>query len=275
MTHEFTVTGPVQVRAKVRASDVVVSPSDSPTVTVRLETSRDAAEQGAFAAGTLVELTGDVLLIETRLPRFFARGRSRIRVTVPAGSSLQVETGSGDLTCTVPVTRAIVRTGSGTVHLTEADDVEVTAGSGEIRVSTLRTGRIVTGSGDVAVGTVTESLSTRTGSGDVEVGTAARLESVSGSGSVAVDRVDGTVLARSASGDVSVWRAQAGALELRSTSGDVTVAAVPGTAVLLDCSTVSGHLDSSLEAGGEPAADERRLELRARTVSGDILVRRA
>lgn len=275
MNHEFAITGPVQVRAKVRASDVVVTESDSAAVTVHLETGRDAAEQGAFAAGTLVELTGDVLLIETRLPRFFSRRRSQIRVAVPAGSSLQVETGSGNLTCTVPVARVAIRTGSGDVHLTDADDVEVTAGSADIRVSTLRTGRVTTGSGDVTVGTATESLTTRTGSGDVEVGYAARLESVSGSGSVAIDRVDGEALARSASGDVEVWRAEAGVLELRSTSGDVTVAAVRGTAVLLDCSTVSGRLESSLEAGGEPTPDERRLELRARTVSGDITVRRA
>lgn len=274
MKHEFAVTGPVQVRAKVRASSLVVSEADGPTVTVQLDPGGDGADQGAFAAGTVVELAADVLLIETRLSRFFSRGPTRIRVTVPAGSALQVETGSGDLTSTVALARTTVRTGSGSVHLTEAGDVDVTAGSGDVSVASLRTGRIFTGSGDITVDRVRESLTTRTGSGDLELGHAPRLEAASGSGSVRVDRADGSVLARSASGDVTVRRAEAGTLELRSTSGDVLVAAAPGTAVLLDCSTVSGRLGSSLEPGSEPTPDERRLELRARTISGDIAVRR-
>ncbi|MEE6282261.1 DUF4097 family beta strand repeat-containing protein [Georgenia sp. MJ170] len=275
MNHEFTVAGPIQVRATVRSSDLVVTAAEPGTATVRLESSRDAAERGAFAAGTVVELTGSVLHIETRLPRFFSRGATCIYVAVPPGSSLQVGTGSGDITCTAPLTRASVRTGSGNVSLAEAAEVEVTAGSGDVQVAWLGTGRITTGSGDVAVGTVGESLSTRTGSGDVTVDVASHLTATSGSGSVSVDRANGAVAARTASGDVNVWRAEAGELELRATSGNVSVAVVRGAAVLLDCTTISGRMRSSLESATEPLPDEQRLELRLGTVSGDIQISRA
>lgn len=275
MTHEFAVTGPIHVRASVRSTDVVVTAGAPDVATVRLESSRDAAERNAFAAATIVELTDDVLRIEARLPRFFSRGRTCVHVTIPAGSSLQVETGSGDITVTAPLTRAAVRAGSGDIDLAVVDDIDLTTGSGDIRVMTLRTGWVTTGSGDVTVDTVTESLRTRTGSGDVGVGSATRLESTSGSGSVTVDRLEGEAVARSASGSVTVRRAVAGAMELRSTSGDVTVAVERGTAVLMDFSTVSGRMRSGLDAGGEPSPDEQRLELRVRTVSGDIDIRRA
>lgn len=275
MKRELTVSGPVRVQATLRASDLVVTAGEHGVVGVVLESSRDAAERSAFAASTFVELVGDVLHVEAQLPRFFSRERTRIHLTLPPGSSLTAGTGSGDITCSASLPRAVVRSGSGDVQLTEADDVEVVTGSGSARVTALGSGRVQTGSGDVWVGLVRESLSTRTGSGDVRVGAAGQLESTSGSGDIAIDELRGTATLRSASGAVTVDRAVSGTMTARTTSGDVRVAVSQGTAVLLDCSTVSGRMRSELEATGEAGPDEPTLELNARTVSGDLVVARA
>src|SRR5699024_5256889 len=159
----------VRVRGTLRASDLLVTTAEAGTVTVLLESSRDAAERGAFAANTVVELVGDVLHIQAQLPRMFSRERTRIRLALPPGSSLDAGTGSGDVLCTAPLERAAVRAGSGDVQLSAAEDVDVATGSGDVRITTLGTGHVQTGSGDIWVGTVRESLGTRTGSGDVTV----------------------------------------------------------------------------------------------------------
>lgn len=276
MKREFSVTGPIHLQGTLRSTDLVVAVGDDHTATVLLESSRDAAERGAFAANTVVELVGDVLHLQAQLPRFFARDRTRVHVTLPAGSAVVVTSGSGDVTCSAPLARAAVRSGSGDVQLTTADDVEVVTGSGGVRITAMRTGRVQTGSGDAWVGSVEESLSTRTGSGDVTVASSRHLESTSGSGNVTVEELRGDAQVRSASGDTRVRRAVSGRIDVRSTSGDVRVAVPRGTAVLLDCSTVSGRMRSELDTADDgPGPDEDALELTARTVSGDLVVTRA
>lgn len=275
MKHEFTVSGPVRVQATLRGTDLVVAEGGADTVTVLLESSRDAAERGAFATSTVVELVGDVLHLEAPLPRFFSRDRTRIRVTLPAGSELDVGTGSGDVTSTAPLARAVVRSGSGDVHLVDVGDLEAVTGSGDVRVTTLGRGRAQTGSGDIWAGTVRDSLATRTGSGDVTVASTRRLQSTSGSGDITLDELRGQARLRTASGDARVVRAVSGHLDVKSTSGDVRVGVAQGTAVLLDCSTVSGQMRSALRATGEPGPEDETLELVARTISGNLLVDRA
>lgn len=275
MKREFAVTGPLRVEATLRASDLVVSAGEPGSATVLLESSRDAAERGAFAANTVVELVGDVLHIQAQLPRFFARERTRVLVTLPPGSGLSVRTGSGDVLSTAPLSTVVVRAGSGDVQLASSDDVDVTTGSGDVRVSELATGRVQTGSGNVWVGAVHRSLTTRTGSGDVIVASPRRLESTSGSGDITIEELRGEAQVRTASGDAVVRRAVTGRLDAKSTSGDVHVSVPHGTAVLLDCSTVSGRMRSELSEAGEPAPGDPTLELSARTVSGHLLVQRA
>lgn len=274
MRYQYPVSGPVHVQATLRATDLDVTAGEPDVVTVLLESSRDASEQGAFVANSVVELIGDVLRIDAQLPGFFSRERTRIRLTLPEGSTLDAGTGSGDITATTPLASVVVRTGSGDVQLTDADTVEVTAGSGDVRLGGLRTGRVQTGSGDIWAGQVRESLHVRTGSGDLTITAAAELEAASGSGDITLEELRGRASLRSASGDITVRHAASGELELRSASGDVRVSVASGTAVLLDCSTVSGRMRSGLQSSGEPGPDDARLELRARTTSGDLTISR-
>lgn len=77
------------------------------------------------------------------------------------------------------------------------------------------------------------------------------------------------------SGDVEL-EAAGGSVVVGSVSGDVEVAALPGLVVWIDAQSVSGDMSSELEVGDEPAGqDENAIDLRVRTVSGDVRVARS
>jgi DUF4097 and DUF4098 domain-containing protein YvlB len=67
-----------------------------------------------------------------------------------------------------------------------------------------------------------------------------------------------------------------GKVAAHSVSGDVTIAVRRGSKVYLDCNTVSGDTSSELELTTDaPAGDGPLVEIRAKTVSGDIRITRA
>jgi len=67
-----------------------------------------------------------------------------------------------------------------------------------------------------------------------------------------------------------------GNVAAHSVSGDVTIGVRRGSKVYLDCNTVSGDTTSELELTTDaPAGDGPLVEIRAKTVSGDIRITRA
>jgi DUF4097 and DUF4098 domain-containing protein YvlB len=67
-----------------------------------------------------------------------------------------------------------------------------------------------------------------------------------------------------------------GNVAAHSVSGDVTIGVRRGSKVHLDCNTVSGDTSSELELTADaPDGEGPLLELRAKTVSGDIRITRA
>jgi len=182
-----------------------------------------------------------------------------VRVSVPAGSSMVLESGGADLTVRGPVGLARVSTGSGDVTLDDVDgDLVVTTGSGDQRIGRAGGGaRLHTGSGDISVAALAGDSDLKSASGDVRIVEAA-----------------GTVTVRTASGDIRLEVAGAGRVELRSASGDLSVGVRAGVPTWLDLSSLSGRVHSGLAPlpGSPPAADGESLSLRAGTLSGDVVV---
>jgi hypothetical protein len=78
------------------------------------------------------------------------------------------------------------------------------------------------------------------------------------------------------SGDQEHAAVLRGRLAANSVSGDVHIGVRRGSKVFLDCNTVSGDTRSDLELSGDvPAGDGPLVEIRAKTVSGDIRITRA
>jgi DUF4097 and DUF4098 domain-containing protein YvlB len=114
-------------------------------------------------------------------------------------------------------------------------------------------------SGDVSVRTVGGTATVSTVSGDARLGETQGLASVT-----------------SVSGDVELDAVTAGA-RLNSVSGDLHVGARRGLSLWIDAQSVSGSVTSDLEVGGAEGEGEggAQVELRARSVSGDIRITRA
>lgn len=165
--------------------------------------------------------------------------RTRYELAVPAGTALDITSGSGDVRI------------AGTV-----DDVTVSGGSGTVDMTRTRsTGAIVAtvGSGDLHIGPGGRAITATTGSGDV-VGdriTADRVRARTGSGSV-------TMSFATAPSDVSTSTG-AGGITLRLPVGGYRIEA--------DASAGDTNVDRELVNGQSPRV------VTARSGSGDVTVR--
>lgn len=281
----FAVDGAVRLYVEAGSGPVLVEgvevpDGESPTCTVDLrpEGTDDRAGEDLLAA-TRVELRGDVL--EVAVPRRGSGLMRRtsgvaVRVAVPAGSDVEVSARSGDVRATGRLAEVTAECGSGQIAVENATMAVATAGSGDVALGDVGAGKLRTGSGAVRVDRVRGDLDVRAGSGDITVGSVGGEVTVAAaSGDVEVREALASTRITTASGDATVHRAVEGELEIRTASGDIALAVAEGTAVFLDCSSVSGRVRSALEPTDAPAPDARQLVVHARTVSGDLDVRRA
>jgi DUF4097 and DUF4098 domain-containing protein YvlB len=271
--HHFETLRPVELYVEIGRGSVQVSAVD--TTESRVEVSGRDADR--------VRIDQDDHRLSVVAPHArggFLSGDSRldVRVVVPLESSLAVRTGSADIDVDGGVASAQLRSGSGGVRLgTLSGPGLVETGSGDVHVG--RAGgelRIKSGSGGVTVDHSEAALSVSTGSGDVAIGTAAGPSIVkTGSGDLSVAESLTDVTLTTGSGDLVVAAARRGRVSAKGASGDVRVGVPVGLPVWTDVSTVSGSIRSDVEGAGEPQDGQDHLEVRARTVSGDVLLTRA
>jgi len=258
-TKTFTTPGPLSLDVRIPVGTIQVRATDTTETRVAISGERD--DDAITVELNPRPLGGHRLLVEYK-PRktfgwFGGLEDLRCHIEVPTGSEVDAESGSADLTVSGDVATLVFRSGSGDLSFADI------AGSAAAKVA----------SGDVEGGTVGGDLSVHSASGDVAVGTVGGATTVrTASGDTELGRVAGSVQITTASGDVGIERAEAGRLNLKTVSGDVTVGVAPGTRVWLDLGSTSGDAISELDGsdGGDAA-----LEIRAASVSGDILVRRA
>jgi hypothetical protein len=266
--YEFDRTEPVTVVLQLGggAADITAA-EDARTVQVTVTPIEDTEAARTVAEQTQVQMEHDVLSVRVpksggwkwrRLPKV------RVVVRVPAGGRLQAKAGSCDIRATGRYADTIINLGSGdgwVEHI--AGDARLETASGDIGADRVDGAlRIVSASGDIRVGDVTGDVAADCASGDITIRAAG-----------------GSLKAETASGDIEVGRITRGKAGLRSASGDVAVGVTAGTGVWLDLDTASGRTTSDLTMGepadaGSPELPTVTLELRVRTASGNIHVRR-
>jgi DUF4097 and DUF4098 domain-containing protein YvlB len=266
MQKTFEVQGTTEVEIRLNAGDIQVDPTLDGRVEVELLAHDDEAQQLVDEAR--VELQGNRVLVDVPQKRggfsfgnLFGRQGITCRVRCPEGSLLTVRSRSADLTVRGAIGGMNVATASGDV---EADRVlgglNVKSASGDIGVRVVGAGvNVQTASGDVALGAVRGSINVNTASGDVTI-----------------NEADDNVNVNTVSGDQEHGAVMRGNVSAHSVSGDVRIGVRRGSKVYLDCTTVSGDTSSELEVSPEaPATDGPLVEIRAKTVSGDIRITRA
>jgi DUF4097 and DUF4098 domain-containing protein YvlB len=261
---EFPVSGPISATVRISAGSLrfVAEQRDSVVVDVRPGNSSDAARQAA--AETIVEMTADGLIIETPQARGFIVRRSPsvdVTVRLPTDSRIMARTASADVTADGRLGSADVNTASG--------DLRIEHVAGDLRRHSA--------SGDTHFRRVDGTVNADGASGDVRGGVVVGdFTSKSASGDVIIEAVGGSVRATSASGDFQLGNVARGQLNIHSASGDVVIGVAEGAGVWMDVSTISGDTRSELNVSDSaPTGSGATLELSIRTVSGDVVIRRA
>ena len=266
--HYFESHQPVSLYVENGKGSVQVRATDTTESRVEI-TGRDADD-------VIVELRDNNLSVTAPHHRGgFLSGDSKLDmvITVPTGSDLGVRLGSSDLDATGSYATAHIKSGSGDVSLEVlSGPAVVESGSGDIRIVTAHQElRVKSGSGDVRVDHTHSSLSVSTGSGDVEIGNNTGPTIVkTGSGDLKIGHAETDVAMTTGSGDLVIGTAARGRFSAKGASGDVHIGVPAGVPVWTDVSTVSGQISSTLEGAGEPTDGADYVELRAKTVSGDV-----
>jgi DUF4097 and DUF4098 domain-containing protein YvlB len=268
--YHFETPRPVRLFAEIGKGTVKVAAADRADTRVEIA-GRDADQVEVRQDGDQISVIGP------RQRGFFSGDGSRLDVVVelPTGSELAVKTGSADITVSGTVGTSQLKSGSGDVEVDAADGpLLVETGSGDIRVEEAHAElKAKSGSGDVLVVDAAATLMVSTGSGDVQLWTTHAPAVVkTGSGDVKVGDAGTDVTMTTGSGDLTVSTARRGRLTAKGASGDVHVGIPAGVPVWTDISTVSGVIRSSLQGAGQPEDGADHVEVRAKVVSGDIVL---
>ena len=268
--YDFETHEPAQLYVELGRGSLHVTATD--TTEAHVEVSGPDAEQ--------VEVRQEGREIVVVAPRrrggFFGSDSAlTVKVTLPHESELSLKTGSADITVDGTVGAVEIKSGSGDVRLADlAGPGLVETGSGDVTVEVANAElRVKSGSGEVVVRHTEGAVAISTGSGDVRIGTAHGPAAVkTGSGDLRVSEAHTDVSLTTGSGDLVVGTAHRGRLTAKGASGDVRVGIPAGVPVWTDISTISGAIRSGLASAGEPADGADHIELRAKTVSGDIVL---
>ncbi|HEX3731357.1 MAG TPA: DUF4097 family beta strand repeat-containing protein, partial [Mycobacteriales bacterium] len=232
-----------------------------------------AAEQ------TRVEYSRGRLSIKTPKPRtLFGRGGSvDVAIELPTGSTLNGTAAVVEFESTGELGECKLAMGSGDIRLDRTGSLNLKTGNGDVTVDHIAGDvNITTGSGDVHVGEVTGSGSVKNASGDTRIDKAGgELRVKAASGDISVGLSGAAVDAKTASGDISVGEAADGEVAIDTASGDLEVGIREGTAAWLNLRSLSGKVRNSLETADGPELSDATVKVRARTLSGDITIRRS
>lgn len=268
--HHFDTPRPVHLFVEIGKGSVTVDATDTTETHVQVN-GRDADQVHVSQDGDQVS----VVAPKQRGGIFGGDNRLDVAVTLPTDSDVTVRTGSADVTVTGSVAGGQVKSGSGNVRFESSSAaLVVQTGSGDIHVeSSAADLKVKSGSGDVVVLGLGSAASVSTGSGDVKLGnTRGAVVVKTGSGDLEVREATSDVAYMTGSGDLTVGTAYRGRISVKGASGDVTVGVPAGVPVFTDISTVSGQIRSNLPGVGEPKDGAEHVEVRAKTVSGDVVL---
>lgn len=204
-------------------------------------------------------------------------------VTVPPGTTLRTNTGSGSQEIDVDG-RVDAHSGSGSLRISRAGELRASTGSGSVTADAIAGAfHATTGSGSIRVTSAAGPITANTGSGGIEITQTGRGDVAvsSSSGTVRVRGVRGGVVASTSSGGLHIEGEMAADWRLSASSGHVTVDLPRGQRFDLDANSSSGHIDVDFPVTVTGRIDRRSVRgpvggggplLRVRTSSGGVSI---
>jgi len=268
MQRTFEVHGPVELDVRLASGDIEVDPTAEGRVEIELIAHDEESQRLVDNARIELNQHGHRPTILVDVPQkrgftisIFGRSGIECRIRCPHDSGLSVRTKSADISTRGTLGGLNVQTASG--------DLDVERVSGGVNVKSA--------SSDFSAREVGGGVNIQTASGDIDLSIARGPVNVTSvSGDISIGEAYDNVNANSVSGDQDHRAVMQGVVAAHSVSGDVTIAVRRGSKAFLDCTTVSGDTTSELELTSDaPAGDGPLVEIRAKTVSGDIRITRA
>ena len=268
MQKTFEVQGPVELDVRLASGDIDVDPNTEGRVEIELIAHDEESQRLVDNARIELNPHGNRSTVLVDVPQkkgfsisIFGRSGIECRIRCPHESGLSVRTKSADVSARGVLGGLNVQTASG--------DVDVDRVSGGVNVKCA--------SSDFSAREVTGGVNIQTASGDIDLSVAhGPVNVTSVSGDISIGEAYDNVNANSVSGDQDHGAVMQGVVAAHSVSGDVTIAVRRGSKAFLDCTTVSGDTTSELELSSDaPAGNGPLVEIRAKTVSGDIRITRA
>lgn len=241
----FHTPGGVTLVVRLPSGSVEIETAEGEETRVELEGLNDPGREAVEEA--VIEHVGDEVRVEVLKERTiilaFRSAKVRARITCPPGTLLRVDVVAADVAARGRFGASAVKSVSGDLSLDEVD--------GDLDVKSV--------SGNAEVARVAGSATLNTVSGDLRV-----------------RHLGGTAKGKSVSGDVELDAVHSGEVTVQSVSGDVTIGIAPGAGVWMDLKSLSGDTRSELAPADGPGEGETSsVEVRAKTVSGDIRLVRA
>ena len=275
---------PVTATVELVVGDLRIVAADRADTVVEVRPSDPGSDADVRAADqTRVEYADGLLLVKTPKQRglglFGKPGSVDVTVDLPARSKVQVDSGAGGVRTTGTLAACRVKSGAGDVQLdrVEGGRLSLEIGAGRVDVDTVA-GRadISTGSGRLQIREIDGPAVVKNSNGDSWIGlVTGDLRINAANGDIAVDRAGGDVVASTANGGITVGAITRGTVSLKTGFGEIEVGIPAGTAAKLDVSTSFGRIRNQLESTDGPQETDERIDLRARSGYGDIVIRRS
>jgi DUF4097 and DUF4098 domain-containing protein YvlB len=258
----FNTPEPISARVEAAAGSVrfVATDRDDTVVQVRAHDESRAADVRTAEQTRVHCRNGQLTVLGGRSFTVLPIGTIDIDIALPSRSRLQVSVASGDVRAEGEFADSQIKSARGNV------DVDTVQGNLKASIA----------SGSITVQAVAGKVWVSTASGSATIGEIdGELKFKAASGDLSVERLCGRVSAQTASGSVTITTAVRGAISTKTSSGEVDVGVVEGTAARLDLTTASGAVSNTLKAADGPVEGDDTLLIHARTASGDIDIHRA
>jgi hypothetical protein len=280
----FATPEPITASIELAVGDALITASDRGDTVVEVRPSDPDKEVDIRAAAeTRVEFTPSSGLLVIHGPKQRGLGRMArtasidIAVELPTGSQVDASAAVATFRLRGRVGSCRLKTSSGGIQIEQSGALDIATSAGPVTVDRVTGDADVrTASGRLRIGEIDGSAVIKNSNGDSWVGDVhGDLRIHGANGDIAVDRARGNVDAATANGDVRVGDVAQGSTTLKTAMGQIEVGVHAGSAARFDAHTSMGRVRNEMSATDQPDAGQQRVEVRARTSHGDILIHRA
>lgn len=276
----FATPEPITLDVDVVAGRVVITAADSDETAVEVQPADpDNGKDVAAAEGTSVDFAAGRLTVKTPRSRglFGKTGTVDVVVRLPTGSNVVAQGSLGDFRAEGTLGECRFKTSAGHIRLQDTAALKASTAHGDVEVERI-TGRaeLSTGSGELRVDRLDGSGTVKNSNGATRIGeVTGDLKAGAANGDIFVGHAAGDVHAKTANGRIRIDEVVRGSVVMETSAGELAVGIREGTAAWLDVRSVAGRVRNELTSSDAPGEADERVEVRARTSLGDIVIHRA